>query len=235
MLDLLLVLTPISLIDSTSILAFGLVVLAVLLSGPRPYLASSSFLLGTALSYFAAGVLIVMGLGGAIGRVSAALVHWWKNPSTSDYVLGILVGSALMVFGYRGSVARQRKAKQKEVAPDVTPKQAFLLGAGTTIAGLWGALPYFAAIDQILKADLSTAEAVIALAYYNVVFVALLFLLVLFRAVAGQRADALFDTVNRLLAVWGKRAVIALMLLLGAVLVADGFGFFLGRPLIPVE
>jgi hypothetical protein len=235
MLDLLLVLTPISLVDSTSILPFGLVVLAVLLSGPRPYLASLSFLLGTALSYFAAGILIVTGLGNVLERASAALLHWWKNPSAVDYVLGILVGIALIVFGYRWSVARQEKAKRKKVAPGVTPNQAFLLGAGTTIAGLWGALPYFAAIDQILKADLSTAEAVIALAYYNLIFISLLFLLVVFRAVAGTGADALFETVNRLFPVWGKRVVIALMLLLGAVFVADGVGFFLGRPLIPVN
>ena len=61
----------------------------------------------------------------------------------------------------------------------MTPSQAWVMGAGATIAGLWGALPYFAAIDQILKADVSQVETMLALAYYNVVFIALGALLVL--------------------------------------------------------
>lgn len=234
MFDLLLVLTPISLIDSTSAIPFAVVVLAVLMSAPKPYVGSVSFLLGMTLSYFAAGVLIVVGLGSLIERVTAALNNWWNNPETIDYVLGIVVGIGLIVVGYRWAVARQEKAKQKKVSAGMTPAQAFLLGAGATIAGLWGALPYFAAIDQILKANVSDGEAVVALAYYNVIFVSLLALLVVVRAVVGKRADGLFEAVNQFFAVWGKRVLIGVMILLGAVMVADGVGLFFGHPLIPV-
>ena len=212
-----------------------MVVLAVLLGGPKPYLASASFLLGTALSYFAAGILIAVGLEGVIKTVTASFMKWLTNPGTLDYVLGIGIGIALVVLGYRWANARRRRAGRKEVSSGMNPTQAFVLGGGATLAGLWGALPYFAAIDQILKADISTAAAVLALAYYNIVFISLLTSLVLVRAVAGARAKGVFDAVNRLVEVWGKRVLIVLMMALGFVLIADGVGWLLGHPVIPVD
>ncbi len=235
MLDLLVVLTPIALVDSLSMVPFAVVALAVLLSGRQPYAASFSFMAGTVLSYFAAGLLIAFGLGGLIDSASQFIAHRFWNPETIDYVLGLLIGLALIFFGYRMAIMRQEKGKQKEVAADMSPAQAFGLGAGATIAGIWGALPYFAAIDQILKADVSDVEGVIALAFYNLMFASLLLVLILIRAVLGQRADRMFEAVNQLFTVWGKRVLIAVMVLLGLVMVADSTGYFLGYPLIPTE
>jgi len=234
MLDLLVTLTPISLVDSLSLMPFAMVVLATLLSGPRPYVGSVSFLLGTALSYFASGVLIAFGLAGLIERVTASLVHRFWNPQAIDYWLSMVIGLALIVLGYRWAVARRERAERKDVSTGMTPAQAFMLGAGATIAGLWGALPYFAAVDQILKADAAMWEVLVALAYYNILFISIPALLVLIRAVAGKRADGLFTAVNRLLSVWGKRLLIAGMILLGLVMIADGVGWLFGHPLIPV-
>jgi len=234
MVDLLATLAPISLVDSLSLMPFALVVLATLLSGPRPYVASMSFLAGIATSYFAAGVLIAVGLGGVIARVTAGVAHWYKNPAAIDYVLGMLIGLALIVLGYRWATARRQRAERKSAAAGMTPAQAFLLGAGATLAGLWGALPYFAAVDQILKAGISTGQGILALAYYNAIFVAIPLGLVVARAFLGRRGDDLLATVNRLLSIWGKRLLVAGMILLGAVMIADGVGWLLGRPLIPV-
>jgi hypothetical protein len=234
MLDLLVTLTPIRLIDSLSLMPFAMVVLATLLSGPKPYVSSISFLLGTALSYFVAGVLIAFGLGGLIERITVVLAHRFWNPQAIDYWLSMVIGLALIVLGYRWAIARRERAERKDVSTGMTPPQAFMLGAGATIAGLWGALPYFAAVDQILKANVSMWEVLTALAYYNIVFISLAASLVLVRAVAGAGADGLFAAVNRLLSVWGKRLLIAGMILLGIVMIADGVGWLLGHPLIPV-
>jgi hypothetical protein len=234
MLDLFVTLTPIGLIDSLSMMPFAMVVLAALLSGPKPYASSVSFLLGTALSYFGAGLLIALGLGGLIERATAALVHWFKHPSAIDYALSMLIGLGLIALGYRWAVARRERAERREVSTGMAPTQAFALGAGATLAGLWGALPYFAAIDQLLKADLSSWEAVVALAYYNAVFVSIAALLVVIRALVGRRADGLFDAVNRLFSVWGKRLLIAGMVILGLAMLADGIGCLFDHPLIPI-
>lgn len=234
MLGLLISLTPISLIDSLSLLPFAAVVLAMLLSGPRPYPNAISFLLGTMLSYFAAGMLIVFGLGEIIQRVTAGVVQWWNNPRAIDYILSIVVGIALILLGYRWAVARRKKAERKKASLGMTPTQAFGMGAGATLAGLWGALPYFAAIDQILKADVSYPGAIVALAYYCVVFIAFASALVVIRAVVGDRANVLFDMVHHVIDIWGKRVLVALMILLGSVMLADGVGWLFGRPIIPV-
>ena len=49
----------------------------------------------------------------------------------------------------------------------------------------------------------------------------------------GQRASAVFDRINAFMLAWGNRAIIALMVLLGLVMIADGVGWMLGRPIIP--
>ena len=235
MLDLLLALTTISIIDSLSMLPFAVVVLAVLLTGKQPYLTASGFLIGIFVSYLGAGILIAFGLGETINQVTEALVHWFKNPNAIDYYLSIVVGVLLIVFGYRWATARRKKAEQKKKAEaSMGPGQAFLLGGGAVLAGLWGALPYFAAVDTILKEDLTVSESIVALTYYNVIFISSGVVLVLIRAVMGERADGVFAAVNRFIAVWGKRTIIAAMVLLGLVMLADGVGWLLGRPLIPV-
>lgn len=193
-----------------------------------------SFLLGTVLSYLAAGVLIVFGLGELLQRLTAGIVHWFNNPRAIDYILSMVVGVALILLGYRWAIARRKRAERKQVSAGMTPGAAFVTGAGATIAGIWGALPYFAAIDQIMKADVSYAEGIAALAYYNIVFVSLAAALLLVRAVVGQRADGLFHAVTRLFEVWGKRVLVALMIVLGSVMLADGVGWLFGHPVIPV-
>lgn len=232
--ELLAALTPISLVDSLSLMPFAMAVLARLLGGPRPYAGAVGFLGGIVLSYFGAGVLIAVGLGRLIERATVGIVYWFKHPRTIDYVASMVIGVTLIALGYRWALMRRKKAERKDPSADPSPTQAFMLGAGATLAGLWGALPYFAAVDQILKADASTGDALVALAYYNVVFVSIPAVLVAARAVAGARADGLFDAVNRLLAVWGRRLLIAGMMLLGAVMLADGVGWMFGHPLIPV-
>jgi hypothetical protein len=233
--EVLLLLTPIALLDSLSMLPFGIVVLAVLLSGDRPYASSLSFLAGTAGSYFAAGLLIALGLGDLIGRASAAVSHRFWHPETIDYILGLAIGLALVFFGYRLAVMRQEKGKKKDVSAGMTPAQALFLGAGATIAGIWGALPYFAAIDQLLKAEASPAESALGLAYYNLVFISILLLLVGIRAVLGTGANALFERLNAGVAVWGKRALVVAMVALGLLMVADSIGYLAGHPLIPTK
>lgn len=98
-----------------------------------------------------------------------------------------------------------------------------------------GAVPLVAAIDQILRADLSDAAAVWALSYYNLVFVLPLLALVFIRVALGDRSDRIFEAVNRFLSVWEARVVIFVLMLLGMALLADGIGWIVGRSFIPIE
>ena len=116
----------------------------------------------------------------------------------------------------------------------MTASQAFLAGAGMTIVGLPGAVPYLAAIDLILRSDQTTRQEVMVLVVYNIVFVAPLAAIVALTLVLGERSQRLLHNIRGFFDRWGQRLIVSLMLVLGALLIMDGVGWFLGTPLIPV-
>jgi hypothetical protein len=123
----------------------------------------------------------------------------------------------------------------RSAAPsDVNSWQAFTFAAGLVIVGLPGALPYFAAVDQMLRADLPTSQTVLAVFFYNLVFVAPLIAIVVVRQLTGARADGILAAINRFMETWGRRVIMIALIALGFLLVVDGVGWFLGRPVIPV-
>ena len=99
---------------------------------------------------------------------------------------------------------------------------AFGFGAVFMLAGAWGAVPYFAAIDRILRADVSDTSGVMLLLYYNAIFVLPLIALVIARIVLGRRADAWFTRLGDFCSRWGRRVAVAVLILLGMLLVVDG-------------
>ena len=115
----------------------------------------------------------------------------------------------------------------------MTPALAFSVAAGLTIAGLPHALLYFAAIEQILRADLTVAPIVKAVLYYNVVAFLPLILIVLVRGLVGARMDPFFEVVLRFFERRGKRLMFFALLALGVVLAVDAVGWFFGFPLLP--
>ena len=60
---------------------------------------------------------------------------------------------------------------------------------GLTLAGVPGALPYFGAIDQILRADLALLPSLLALLFYNLVFLLPLATIVLVRVLLPKRSE----------------------------------------------
>ena len=85
-----------------------------------------------------------------------------------------------------------------------------------------------------MRAEVTPLQQVVALLYYNLVFIAPLAAIVTLRLVFGQRGVRILDAVKRFFDKWGQRAMAALLLSLGVVLVVDGIGWFLGYPLIPL-
>ena len=77
----------------------------------------------------------------------------------------------------------------------MTPFRAFSVAAGLTLVGLPGALLYFAAIDQILRADLTAPGTVKAVLCYSVIYLLPLMLIVLSRGLFWTRSDPPFGAV----------------------------------------
>ncbi len=233
MAELILVLVPIALLDSTSIIPLAIVFLLILLGGPNPLFRSAALLAGIFVAYLACGLLVMFGLRSVFDLINAYALKVWQNPSTVELLVQILIGIVLAVLGLRMALAPKQQAEKKEPAA-MTAGQAFLAGAGMTIVGLPGAVPYLAAIDLILRSDLATGQAVMVLIVYNVVFISPLAAIAAVSLVLGDRSKRLLDSISGFFDTWGQRIVVGLMLVLGAVLILDGIGWFLGTPLIPV-
>jgi cytochrome c biogenesis protein CcdA len=226
-------LTTIALVDSLSIVPLCIVVLLVLLAGDRPYPRAGAFLAGIFVSYLAAGFAILFGLNALFEQLDAYFTRLWRQPDPEELVLQIIIGVVLVVCAI--VMARRRKGQEKpEFSASMSPWRIFLLAAGLNMIGLPGALPYLGAIDLVLRADLPPPAMALALVHYNVVFIIPLAAIVAVRAIWAERSAPIFDAVTRFFDTWGRRLLVALILILGVVLVVDGIGWFVGHPLIPV-
>lgn len=235
MLELLAVIAPIALIDSTSITPIALVPLASILAGKRPYGTAVAFLLGLFVSYLIMALGFLLGLSAFLMRVNAWISYRWNNPEPADFGFEILVGLVMLVFGFRIAEKRASKTSGREIQAGVTPASAFGFGFFLNIVGFPGALPYFAAADRIVQADLPVSGAVLTVIFYVTVFVLPLSIIVFLRMVVGRRMDGVMQAIKRFFDTWGKRLATVLLILLGLILVVDGVLYFLrGEPLIPI-
>ncbi len=223
----------IALLDSTSIIPLTIVILIVLLTGPAPVVRSAALLFGIFTSYFAVGAAVLLGLRSIFDQVQAYTVRLWQNPYTEELVLQIILGLVLCLVALR--MGRKKKGgPAKQTKSGMTAWQAFVTGWGLVLVGLPGAVPYFAAIDILLRAQLNLAGNAAALLVYNLAFIAPLALLLLLRLLLGDRGTAVLERVRQVFETWGQRIIIALLCALGVLLVVDGIGWFLGYPVIPV-
>ena len=232
MIALLAVLTPIALINSVSILPGGIAGVVASLGARKPFLTASAFIAGKFVPHFTFGLLLAIGLDTAFDRLGVWVRDVLQDPVALVVLLQLIIGAVMVVSGYRLSRASRHRPDRESTAR-MTPIGAFSVAAGTTLIGLPGALFYFAAIDQILRADFTVPGMVKAVLFYNVIFLSPLMLIVLSRRLFGTRADPLFGAVAKFFERWGKRLMFFGLLGLGAVLVADAIGWFIGFPLLP--
>jgi cytochrome c biogenesis protein CcdA len=235
MFELLLTLTPISLLDSMSAVPVAVIPLAIILNGRQPLLGSLGFISGGFITYFLFGILLLMGIDTFIDKYAEMFISYVKSePNCVELVIQIVLGFAMIYFATQFSkkAPQDSNIKTKEYQADITPLQAFTLSATINIIGMWGALPYFAAIAQILKANLETAPMIGTLFYYNAIFALPLFGFIILRAVMGDRAQGILDAITRFFTHWGKQIILISLYILGPLLIADGIGWFFGYPIL---
>jgi len=103
------------------------------------------------------------------------------------------------------------------------------------LTGLWGALPYFAAIDQILRAGLDSLQTILGVLYYNLIFISPLVVLVVIGIILGPGAKSLFEKLVAWLLHFGKQLITLALYVLGIVLIADAIGWYLNMPLFSID
>jgi hypothetical protein len=229
---LLAVLTPIALLNSLLFLPRGIPGLAATLGARKPILTASALIAGMFVPNFAFGLLIAIGLDISFDLLAVRARDAWHDPEPLVVGLQLIIGAVMVVFAYRLSRSAQRQPSDAS-STLVTPVGAFSVSAGLTLVGLPSAVLYFAAIDQVLRADLTASGIVKALLFFNVICLLPLMLIVLSRGLLGTRSDPLFGAVARFIERWGRRLMFVGLLGLGVGLTLDAIGWFLGLPLLP--
>jgi cytochrome c biogenesis protein CcdA len=215
MIDLLLKLIPLLVFDVLNPVLFALLVVAV--GSGKPFANSTAFLAGHTVSYFISGVVIAFGLNEIVDRLN--------NPRPVDFVIEFLVGLTCLWAAW--AAQNDKAGEAKSPSAELTPAYCFGFGAIVNFTGVPFALPYFAAINQILKANLSVESSVMSLAFYNIAY-ALPFLMVpILIALIGERGRPFLEKTSNLLTVIVDRFMPVLLLLLGVALIGDAIAYLI--------
>lgn len=208
------VLAPFLLADVLNPVLFGFMVYAA--GTQSPIASTTAAVAGHTLAYFFAGILLAPGIEGLSARL--------KTPFPIDYIIGFVLGILLTW----AAIAASKKKKGNKTASytGLSPLKAFGMGAIINFIGIPFALPYFAALGQILKADLSFTHSVLVLLGYNLAY-ALPFMIVPVLVVTrGEAGQPLLNQING----WVKRIATYLMPVmlwgLSLAMVADALFFF---------
>jgi cytochrome c biogenesis protein CcdA len=209
------ILLPILLSDVLNPVLFAFMVYAA--GSKRPVAASSAMLLGHTAAYMTCGVILAYG----IEQLSTRLA----NPGTIDFVIEFVIALALLWL-----VLRTKKDKGKrpdEQTPEITVPKAFMFGAAVNLIGIPFAVPYFAAIDQLLKSGFDTTGMITALVLYNMAYALPFLLIPLLTAIMGDRSKPILARVNGAMEKASDVIIPLLLLLIGLALLADSVWFFI--------
>lgn len=213
MTDLALTLFPILLVDVLNPVLFAVMIVAV--SSPRPVANSTALLAGHTVAYFVVGIVVALGLD----RVSARLA----NPEPVDFVIEFGIGLLCLwaALKSRDGGASEEKQPDKEL----TPLVCFGFGAVVNFTGAPFAVPYFAAVGQILGESLSVAASLAMLGIYNIGYALPFALVPILVAVMGDASKPILEKINAVLISIADRLMPLLMLLLGLAFITDAVSY----------
>ncbi len=209
------ILFPVLLTDVVNPVLFAFMVYAA--GGGRPVLHSASMLLGHTVAYFSAGIVLALSMESISTRLA--------NPRLIDFIIELILGLALLwlAFGSRKDTGKRPDDSNRQF----TVWSAFGFGAVINFIGIPFAVPYFAAIDQILKADFSATQAVFMLLSYNLAYALPFVLVPLLSAVLGERARPILERINSVLDRVSSFLLPAMLGLIGLALLADALTYFI--------
>jgi cytochrome c biogenesis protein CcdA len=209
------VLFPILLTDVVNPVLFAFMVYAA--GSDRPVLLSSSMLLGHTAAYFSAGIVLALFMESIAARLA--------NPRVIDFVIELILGLALLwvAFGTRKGTGKRPGDETQQF----TVLSAFGFGAVINFIGIPFAVPYFAAIDQILKTDLSTTQTILMLLSYNLAYALPFATVPVLSAMMGERAKPILGRINEVLDKISGFLLPAMLGIIGLALLADALTYFL--------
>lgn len=232
MTELITIVTSIALLDSLSILPVCIIPIIILLTSDRPAYYTNIFLLGLLVVYIPFGLLLVFGFNAVLTAAGQLISDWIKQePSSAEIFLQLFIGLALIGWGYQIAKKHIHKLEEKPEIK-ITARLTFTFSSLLMLSGLWGALPYFAAADQILRAELNFTKTLFVILYYNFIFISPLIVLFILGITLGPVSKLILEKAAAWLLHFGKMAITIALYILGAILITDAIGWFIGMPII---
>jgi len=183
----------------------------------KPLLNSGMILTGHTIAYASAG----FGVAYALEAVS----HRLANPQYIDFILGLIIGILLFIVGLKLFFTKP-KEEQEEKKQNLTPMKSLFLGVVINLIGIPFALPYFAAVDQILKADLSYLGSVYMLMIYNIAYALPFLMVIIFYLFYGDKSKSILSKINLVIERISAVLMPILLLIIGALLIVDAVRYF---------
>jgi cytochrome c biogenesis protein CcdA len=210
----------IALIDSINPNAVAVQV--YLLSTPKPVMRSLAFILGDFTAAMIAGLIFTFG----VAQIFASMFGW-----ISDWllILQLILGIVSLWVGFNlRRLIPQPETKQPR---SLKPIHTFWFGLTMALIEAPTALPFLAAIERIIQANLPILETIAALTLYCVIFVLPLVILLAAYIVLRDRASGFIHASQSAIAIWFPRIFQIILILLGIVLILDSALHFIGRSL----
>lgn len=222
MLSLFAVIISIALLDSLNPVTIAVHI--YLLGTPQPRIRTLTFIAGIFLAYFSGGLILLLGL-------NSILMYLANLPDQIWYSAQAVV--ALALIGFAVYLWRGTSDGSEPVQPaSLHPINTFWLGFAATLSDLPTAIPYIAALERMLQAKLSVWWLLGATAFYNLIYILPLLILLGLYFVLGTRGVATLQSINRFISKWSPPVLAILCALTGLVLLADCTAFVFGRTLL---
>lgn len=209
------VLVPILLADIVNPVLFAFLVFAA--GSSRPVLNSTSLLLGHTTAYFLAGIVLAIGIEQLEYRIA--------NPEPIDFVFELFIGLLVLWIAFKSRGSENKKPEENKGG--LTVVTAFFLGMIVNFVGIPFAIPYFAAISQILKADVTVAQSWYILLMYNACYALPFASVPIIRLITGVRSQKLFEKINYYLDKGSSFLMPIMLVLLGLAMLADVIKYYL--------
>ena len=219
MLSLLTIIVPLALLDSLNPVTIAVHV--YLLGTPQPKTRTTTFMAGVFLAYFAGGLLLAFGLGSILQYIGHVGDTTWR-------VVQAVLGVALLGFGWylRGG---QSNDEQPAHPASMSARSSFWLGFAVTASDLPTAVPYIAAIERMLQANLSSGVMIGFVTLYNLVYLLPLAALFGVYLLLGDRSVATLQKITAFINRWSGTVLLAFCVVAGVLLLADSIAFVFGK------
>jgi len=232
--ELLGILAAIALLDSLSMVPIAILPMATALGGQRPLLTSGAFIMGIYAAYFAFGILLVGGMDMVFDYFGDYLSRLWNHPNIFELSVQITIG-VLLIFSAWYLLRLHPRTTASEAPPALRPGAMFSLGVTLIVLGIPGAVPYLAAAERIVSSDSGWTASAGYLIFYNLLFVLPFLALIAVYFALPSKSEKICNWIARCTATYLPKIGAALFLIVGVVIVADGIGWFLGYPILPVD